>query len=469
MGINTLLGLFGAATFSQPWVMTLLFVAFYLVLGLIALTRPVAAMVLYFGTSIMNPQASYPLLMNIPLAKIAAGVALLACLVNFNKISIRLPLAFFPMAVFLVTVVVSASSALRPELADQRFEEFLKVGLMTFLTVWAVTTRRDYTFFFWGILGSVSYDVLKNLVETQTKEAWVSVSGVAGWISDSNDWALALAMGMPLFYTALALNWDRGWKARTMFGLAAIGALLTLTLTSSRGGFLAVAVSGGVFLLMDRKPWRSVLVGAMIAVVVAFYMPQSYADKVQTIFGLGGTAESAWQKQMDEDQEYTGAERVFYWRIAYEIMMDHPWTGVGWGNFIKEFERRENLAEGVVAHSTWFQVGSEAGVISLSAYVLMILCALASTFRTWRRARRGGDRWREWQARAVFCGVVAFCVGGTFVSRENSEFLFIYLAMSAILARLAPQEQTVAVARAGRSVAGGLLPLPRTAKKESLA
>ncbi len=469
MGINTLLGLFGALTFSQPWVMTALFLAFYLTLGLMALSRPVAAMVLYFGTSIMNPQASYPILMDIPLAKIVAGLGLLVCLLNLRKITVRFPIMLLPMALFLVMVVASATGALRPDLADKRLEEFLKVGLMATLTVWAVRTREDYAFFFWGILGSLSYNVLKNLVETQTKSVWVGISGVAGWIGDSNDWALALAMGLPLFYTALILNWGKGWKIRTVCGLAAIGALLTLTLTYSRGGFLAAAASGAVFLLMDRKPSRSVLVGLLIAVVVAVYMPRSYLDKMETIFGLQGTAESAWEKQVDQSQEYTGAERVYYWRIAYEVMRDYPLHGVGWGNFIQEFKRRENLKEGLVAHSTWFQVGAEAGAVALALYVLMLLAAMGSAFRTWRKARREKDTWREWQARIIVCGLVAFCVGGTFLSRENSELLFIYIAMAAALARLAPQEQAAAATRpAGRPVRN-FVPLARPGKKESLA
>ena len=440
MGIEKLLYLLGMLTFDQPWVMTAIFLVFYLVLGLVAFSRPAAAIVMYFGTSIMNPQMNYPFFMSIPLAKVAAGLSLLTCLLNAQKVKFRFPATFVPMAAFLAMVVVSASSAIRPELADQRLEEFLKVGLMTFLAVWAVGSREEYDFLFWGILCSLFFNVLKNLVETQTRGTWVAVRGTAGWITDSNDWALALAMGLPLFYTALALCWPKGWKARLGLGLAAVGALLTLTMTSSRGGFLAAAISATIFMLMDRKPRRAIVLGAVLAGVAAIYMPQSYADRVTGIFGLKGTATSAWDKQLDDDQEYTGAERVFYWRIAYELMQEHPLTGVGWGNFIQEFKRREHLAEGVVAHSTWFQVGAEAGMVSLSAYVLMIVTCLASAVRTWRRARRAQDRWGELHSRAVACGLLAFCVGATFLSRENSELLFVYCAMSAILACLIPRK-----------------------------
>lgn len=462
MGINFLLGALGSITFDQPWVMTTLFALYYLTLALIALFRPVAAMVLYFGTSIMNPQATFPLFTDIPLGKVTAALGLLCCACNAGRLSIRIPAQLLPMLAFLGMVCVSASTAIHPVLADQRLEEFTKVGLMVMLAVWAITTRKDYEFFFWGILASLAYDVLKNLVETQTRGAWVMVRGVAGWINDSNDWALALAMGLPLFYTALAMNWHKGWKLRAILGVATLGALLTLTLTSSRGGFLAAAVSGTVFLLMDRRPWKALLVALAISAVVAVYMPSSYVNKIESIFDLKHQAASAWEMTMDAEQDYTGAERVFYWRIAFEIMKDHPLTGVGWGNFIKEFERRTDTPEGVVAHSTWFQVGAESGAVSLSLYLLMILFALVQAVRTWTRAKQAGDEWTSLHSRAIATGLVAFCVGGSFLSRENSELLFIYLSMAAILPRLAATGHVLAEVAEASDVATpvkGTLPL----------
>jgi probable O-glycosylation ligase (exosortase A-associated) len=433
MGINSLLQLIGNVTFSQPLVMTALFVIFYLALGVLAFMRPVAAVVMYFGTSIMNPQASYPMFMDLPMAKTAAVLCLVVGILNSNKLSFRFPWLLLPMTCFLIMANIATFTAIHPELSDRRFEEFNKIGLMVLLTTWIVNDRKKYAFLFCGVLSSFAYDVLKNLVETQTKEVWVSIKGIAGWISDSNDWGLALAMCLPLFYAALALYWNRGWKVRIVLGAATAGALLTQTLTYSRGGFLAAAVSGIVFVLLDPKPQRSLLVAAAVLGVVVFYMPSSYVDKVETIFGLEGKAASAWDKNLDDTDEYTGAERAFYWRIAYEIMRDHPMSGIGWGNFINEFERRGHTGEGVVAHSTWFQVGAESGAISLFFYIVMIVSTLVSTFITLLKARRQNDTWVENHCRAIFSGMIAFCVGATFLSRENSELLFLYVVMSAVL------------------------------------
>jgi probable O-glycosylation ligase (exosortase A-associated) len=436
MGIKSLFYLIGIISFNQPWVMSLLFILFYAGLGVYAMNRPVAAVVLYFGTSIMNPQARYPLFLGAPMAKIAAGLCLISCLINLKKLTFRMSPVLLPMIAFLIMANIATFTALNSELANQRFEEFNKIGLMVLLTIWVVADRKNFDFLFWGVLGCLSYNVLKNLVETQTFGEWVTIHGVAGWIADSNDWALALAMSLPLFYAALAMHWNRGWKIRVILGAAAAGAVLTLTMTSSRGGFLAMAGSGLVFLFMDRKPTRAVMAAAAIAIVVSFYMPSTYVDRVKSIFGLENVVEESWNKEdvnYGDGEDYTGAERAYYWRVAYEIMMDHPMTGVGWGNFIEEFKRRENLTDGVVAHSTWFQVGSESGIPGLATFALMILSSLVALLRAWLKARSQNDSWAEMYTRAIFSGIIAFCLGATFISRENSELLFIYIAMSAIL------------------------------------
>lgn len=441
MGFNTLLQLVGAVTYDQPWVMTTLFTLFYVLLGVRSLTQPVAAVVMYFGTVIMNPQNNYPILMDIPLAKIMAGWCVLACLLNCGKLSFKFHPLLVLVLVFLLTANISAFYAVVPELAEKRFEEFNKVGIMLFVTIWAVNNRKDYEFLFWGLTGSFFYNILKNLVQTQTKGRWVTVTGTAGWLGDSNDWALALAMALPLFYTALSLQWNRGWRSRLIFGIATAGALLTLTMTSSRGGFLAAAIPGMIFLAMDRKPGRAALIATLLAVVVSLYMPGAFLRKIESLAGLSDKATTTWSEGVAENEEYTGAERIYYWKVATQIMQDHPLTGVGWGNFVKEFAKLENLDEAPVAHSTWFQVGSEAGITGLVAFLVMIFTSMCAILSCWIGSRNINDDWIQVHSRCILIGIISFCIGGTFISREYSELLFLYIAMSSILITIYKQQR----------------------------
>ena len=433
MGFNTLLSLFGAITFEQPWVMTALFSLLYIVFAVLSLSRPTFAVLMYYGTIIMNPQNCYPIFTDLPVAKIIAVWCIIVCLINYKKLTFCLNTIFFSIVIFIVFSNLSGIYAFSTDLADKRLEEFNKAFLMLCIALATTSNRKDYDLLFWGLVGSIFYDILKNLVQTQTKGQWVVVTGTAGWLGDSNDWALALAMSLPLFYRALIVQWNNGWIARSVCGLATAGALLTLTMTSSRGGFLATFIPGVVFLAMDRKPGKAAIVALVLAGVVAIYMPTAFTRKVETLVGMSDKVTKNWNEGIDESQEYTGAERVYYWKVAKQIMLDNPFTGIGWGNFADEFARREGISEGIVAHSTWFQVGAEAGILGLTSFVCMIMAAMGGALMAWRRFHHTDDTWGEMHARVIVAGLLAYCIGGTFISREYSELLFMYIAMAALL------------------------------------
>lgn len=429
--MNRIFSLLGALTFNQPWVMTGLFALYYMTLFSVSLSQPVAGAIMYFGTSIMNPQNDFPLLSDLPMAKIVAGLCLTACLFNLGKLRSPFSWGFFPMALFILWAVVSALYAQQPALADKRMEEFLKIGLMAPLAAACVRDRRGYGLLFWGVLGSFWYCVLKNLVETQTKSSWYAVHGTGGWIGDSNDWGLALSMALPMFWTAFQLAGKDSLKLRVFHGLTMVSAFLALTLTASRGAFLSTLAALGVLILTEKKRARALAFAAAAALAVSFYMPASYADKMATIFHLSDDAKDAWAGTMDEQSEYTGAERVHFWRVALKMMNDHPWVGVGWGNFVPSFATYSPGEDGAVAHSTWFQIGAEAGVPALIFFLATLMTAMCMALRVMLAS--GEDAWLRAHSRCLLAGLTAFVVGASFISRENSELLFLYVAMTAIL------------------------------------
>lgn len=58
-------------------------------------------------------------------------------------------------------------------------------------------------------------------------------------------------------------------------------------------------------------------------------------------------------------------------------------------------------------------------------------------------------------ARALGAGIVAFVMGGSFISRENSELIFLYVIMAAMLSQvLAKQGEQAALVRKAAAVGG---------------
>lgn len=419
--------------FFREGVITLIFIVLFGWAAVAGLKKTAIAIALYFSISIINPQSVAPFFYSIRMVKWASIIALISLFLNQDQAKFFFPNQFLALLLFLIFSNISASTALIPDLADKRQEEFNKIALICFITVWVVRNRRDYKILFYTTVLSFYFNVLKNLVETQTKGRWYAVSGTSGWIGDSNDWALALAMVIPLFYVAVVLS--QSWKSRFLHIGATLSALLILTITSSRGGFLGAAAGALVMLVTEKKRKRALMIIFLMLPILGYYAPTSYVDQVKSIFEVKDLADDMWHSGYDPhaSEEYTGAERVWNWKIAYKMMKDYPVTGVGWGNYVPARQFYELVPGDTVCHSTWFQVGSEAGFAGLFSFVLIILTALFSLFRTWRKANKKGDWWISLHARAVMSGLVAFCVAGSFVSREYSDLLFLYFCMAVIL------------------------------------
>jgi probable O-glycosylation ligase (exosortase A-associated) len=427
---------FIGTVFFQQGVLTLIFLVVFGTAAVKGFNRPVVAIALYFSASIINPQSSAPLFYSIPMAKLAFVIAFFSLLKNSDQARIFFPGQFFIMLVFLLFSNLSAWNALIPELAGKRQGEFNKIALVCFIAVWVIQTRKDYQTLFCAAAFSFYYNVLKNLVETQTKGRWYAVTGTGGWIGDSNDWALALAMALPLFYVLIIQS--KTWKWRLFHTGASLSSLLVMTITSSRGGFLGALGAASILLLTERRKFRAILVILMMLPILAQYAPESYMDQVESIFHAKESADEMLESGQDPhgSGEYTGAERIWNWKIAYEMMQDHPYVGVGWGSYVPARRFYEAYPGDTVTHSTWFQVGAEAGYTGLISFVMMILVAFLALFRVWWRAAKAKDTWVSLHARAIMAGLVAFCISGSFVSREYSDLLFLYFCFAVILPKL---------------------------------
>jgi O-antigen ligase len=67
------------------------------------------------------------------------------------------------------------------------------------------------------------------------------------------------------------------------------------------------------------------------------------------------------------------SNRYAYWRVAAEVVADHPLTGVGSGGFAVAWLQRRDIAEGVRdAHSLYLETAAELGVIGVAALAAFI-------------------------------------------------------------------------------------------------
>lgn len=429
--------------FYNSATLTLFFVLLCCTLLLIAFRYPILAPATYFILSITNPQAQSAILNAMQPVQISALVSIIVFFVHIQKAQFKFDSNLAFILIFFLASVLSYVDAQDSSLAEKRFYEFIKITVMTVLTMQMVGTRKDYSILFFATLLAFLYKIVNNLADTQTIGRWGYVRGSGGWIGDSNDWALALVMVFPLFYAAFRIANSKKMKAFHLLSL--LGGILVLSLTFSRGGFLGFGVSFAFLFLLEQKKKQILILLLVLSPLVAYYMPSHTITEFTSIFEEAKKTDEALSGEL-KDEEYSGVQRMWEWKLAYRIMNDNPLTGVGCGNFTQVKMLYDPDATPIVAHSTWFQVGAEAGYLGLASFLAMILSGMFLALRAYRTGRKLGDDWLAYNGAGIFCALLAYCVSASFVSREYSDFLYLLLVFSSSLFALAKAEKMKAKA-----------------------
>ena len=188
--------------------------------------------------------------------------------------------------------------------------------------------------------------------------------------SQSNDFAFILATSLPLMFFLLD---NRRWRLLVagMIGLVSAATLLSL----SRGALLGLGAGFVLFVLTDRRRVKLTLVAGLAAtigtLVVIHLNPQRFH-------------EALFLKQQVAQQNVT--TRFEAWGAAARLATDHPFLGVGPGNFGLYYNKLTGEPVGVltltVAHNALLDVGAELGLaamILLALYLLLAFVRLTSS------------------------------------------------------------------------------------------
>lgn len=227
---------------------------------------------------------------------------------------------------------------------SQFFAQFL-FGLDRVCQFWA-------TFASPAFLGhNVTIAVLKN-------PSWlVNISGTTylravATFPDPHMLAFFLGMLLPL---ALGLYLK---NKKTIHLVAFFAMLLADLLTFSRGGYLGLFMG---FLLTIGFPWnrlgKSVRVGLAVVFltgVMPLFIPGPVSERFVSSFNF---------------KEGSNIGRVETWKKAEKIIAEHPFFGVGIGNYALEIDPKADYRDPTYAHSLYLDVAAETGIFGLLAWL----------------------------------------------------------------------------------------------------
>ena len=311
--------------------------------------------------------------------------------------------------------------------------------------VFTAISRRQHLFWVVGAyLGGALLTALVGLGGASSSEqfgAYGDAGRLAGGISDPNELAAILipALAIGAFLIAVVASPLMRWLLTVLVLVLAV----TLFLTQSRGGLLALAVVlVATPLLAGPVRLRAVVVILMVAALgIGYYAlvaPPAALSHV-THFSVG-----------------SGTGREDLWKVAYSMWKDHPLAGIGTGNFElvepKYALRNINLPRvdlvvenPKVAHNTYLHVLTELGIVGILAFGGMIVGAIAVAWRSIRELSRRRELRLEILARGVLIGTIGMLAAFVFITAQYEKQLWLLLGTCLALSTLA---------RAGESADG---------------
>lgn len=239
----------------------------------------------------------------------------------------------------------------------------------------------------WHVIFARSTPVPNPITDPQTARRYFRF----GWgtFAFSNYFAGMLLAFIPALWYRLS-----GWRAVTPpRPLVASGLLLVfgmaLILTFSRGALLALTI-GLVLMALDRAPgrkYRILLLGVAGSLVAWFAIAVPVGRR---LFDFAG-------RSLAE----VSNDRLFVWQEAIRTIQDHPWLGVGLGNYGAQ------LTEQPWAHNMILQVSVETGIVGLLAYLSFLGAVGWMLVRVRNKTREASDWWVFHGALAAFVIMLA--------------------------------------------------------------
>ena len=177
----------------------------------------------------------------------------------------------------------------------------------------------------------------------------------------------------------------------------------------------------------------AMVLGIFFGGLVLAWLPEKYLGEVASIA---------------DKEDSTRIERLHTWEMGWLMFKDNPIVGAGAGNFKNTshlyqeqtswWTGQNKSLSGRAAHSLYFQVISELGLVGISIYAYIMFWMPLKLLAL--RKRLSKERGEEFQLRKacdiLIAGMAGYATAGTFISVAYYPHITIWLFMYAIVMHL---------------------------------
>ncbi|MDP3718904.1 MAG: putative O-glycosylation ligase, exosortase A system-associated [Acidobacteriota bacterium] len=355
----------------------------------------------------------------------------------FSPVKFRVDYRNLMMFLFLALGLVSSLLGPNQAYSMSYWQEFAKTIVVSYLLTVLITDAKDLRLILTVIVLSLGFEAGKQGWATLVLSPGAPNTNSVPFLGDNNLVAVGMAMLLPMV-GALGIT-STGWQKRA-YQFLSIGVLYRAVSTYSRGGLLAIGAVGGMYFWRSQHKLRTLAAFAIAVALVLPVLPQAYWDRMATI--------TAPAEERDDSQQ----SRLHFWQVAVAMANDRPLLGVGHAGYPRAYNAYDwtdgQYLTNRAVHSAWFGVLGELGYPGLLLFGAIVFTSLRACRRVRKSAQRGeipgplGP-----YAIGLESALIAFIVGGSFVSFQYNEMLWHFFALTMALEAVAVKEAATERAR----------------------
>ena len=342
--------------------------------------------------------------------------AWLARLLAYPQGTLRWPPLTLPLLIFLAAALLSLPGALSLRYSLKELIKWIEVLGLYVLAANVLDRRRARTLVFCILLAGTA-SALHGWYQFFTRSGpegfllYGRFMRAYGTFEQPNPYAGYLGLIAPLALSLALAGWPfspfKGEGAKggglvklLFYGGALVTMVAAVAMSRSRGAWLGFALAAAA-VIAARSRWGAVALAVVGGLGLALgslpSAPQALAQPLTDLlpyvrpFDVRGVEVT--------DANFAVVERMAHWQAGWWMWAEHPWRGVGIGNYEPVYPAyyippwKEPLGH---AHNTYLNVAAETGLIGLLAYLALWGVAFWQTARAirhtsgWERAASVG-------------------------------------------------------------------------------
>jgi hypothetical protein len=394
------------------------------------------AFVLYELLYFLNPSARWwgGDIPGVSYSFVASVLMLTILALRYKALSPKSPWMAHPALKWMILVLVSYYFAYLwarvPSDHDKFTFIFTKLVIIVFVAYKLLDSEKALDYAIWGYVVGCAY--IGYLATITGRNSGDRLEGLdLPQSGDANGVAAAL---VPACSILLYLVWVSSRRVKILCVL--FGALIAngLVLLNSRGAFLGILSSAGLFALFmifsrhRQKGQRGLAVAVVIMGISG---------------GLYVTDDLFWERMgtlENLESEESGSGRVKFWLAAVEMTKENPLgMGVSGFNSLASFYLTDKERLGTEfrsVHSLWFQGLTEIGLHGMFFFLLMLWGVYRVSRLARQRVLEAGEQTTYFKVLALECALMGFLVTGTFVNEFRTEILYWMILLVAVAGKI---------------------------------